>query len=317
LVIVNGVDSIYDMKVNYALALIICLAGCSNSKKIAVRSNEAESYYRKAMGILINTSHNALSQSLANEALGYISQAIALNPKQSEYFRVKGTSYFYLKEYDQAITNHDKAIKLDSTNVLAWMGRGIVLENTGKFEQAEQSYLKSLQYDGSNASLYINLGLLYNKWGKDSLSMRAYDQAIKVYPQATSAYINRGEKKLLFGQYDAAIADFNMAISLDPSDKISFNNRGLCHYYLKQYETAIADCKKALSIELGASFNENFDTDKYSYNNIANSYFAMGNTTEACKYWNITIQKGYKYKKEWKAIYNIDDPVELVKKYCQ
>ena len=75
--------------------------------------------------------------------------------------------------------------------------------------------------------------------------------------------------------------------------------------------------KKALSINLGSSFDQNYNTDKYSYNNMANSYFGLGNIEQACKYWKIAVEKGYTYKPEWKAIYNIDDPKELIKKYCK
>jgi tetratricopeptide (TPR) repeat protein len=300
----------------FPILISLTFGGCFNQKKLAAKKNQAESYYLKAFEILNNTSHNALSRTLAEQALVYINQAIVLDSGQSKYFRVKGTAYYHMKDYEQALRYQDKALRLDSTNWLAWMGRGIALENSGQYAAAEQSYLKALSYEKSSA-IYFNLGMVYSKWEKDSLSILYYDQAIKLFPEYGSAYINRGQVKLLMGRYLEAISDFNTGISFDSEDKISYNNRGLCKYYLGQYEDAINDFKKALSIELGESFNENFDTDKYSLNNIANSYFALGNTKEACDFWNKAIQMGYKYRPEWKKEYNIDDPVELIKKYCK
>jgi tetratricopeptide (TPR) repeat protein len=280
---------------------------------------KAEEYYLKAWNILQNTTHNALSNALAIRALGYIDTAISINPTESKFFRIKGTSYYHLKKYDLAVLNYNQALKLDSTNSLAWMDRGIVFENTERYSLAEQDYLKALEHaTKSNViPIHINFGLLYDKWGMDSLSLLAYDYVIKIDPENKDAYLNRGEVNLRKRSYADAILDFDRVIRLDSTDKLSYNNRGICKYYLKQFEDAIIDLKKALSIKLDDSFYENFNTDKYSYNNIANSYFGLGNIKEACVYWNIAIQKGYKYKKEWKTIYNLDDPNDLITRYCK
>ncbi|RYE50356.1 MAG: tetratricopeptide repeat protein, partial [Sphingobacteriales bacterium] len=119
------------------------------------------------------------------------------------------------------------------------------------------------------------------------------------------------------GLYFDALSDFNRSIELDSLDKLGFNNRGLCLYYLRRYDEAIIDFKKALSVKMDDSFYENFDTDAYTYNNVGNVYFDLENLPEACKNWRTAIQNGYQYKKEWKAMYHIDDPVELVSKYCK
>jgi len=277
---------------------------------------KATSYYESAYKILNNTKNNALSEFLAYKALDYSNKAIELNSKNSNYYRVRGTTYFHLKKYDLALNDHNEAIKIDSTNSLAWMGIAIVYENTNQFELAEKNYFKALEYDKNSFVIHFNLGLLYDKWGNFEQSLKYYNEAIQIESNDSDAYINRGSIKLRNKMYEEAIKDFNMAISIDSLCKMSYNNRGLCEFYLKEYKSAITDFEKALSIKLGTSFDENFDTDKYSYNNIANSYFGLGNVEKACEYWNIAIQKGYKYQKKWKEIYNIDDPNELIKKYC-
>ncbi|MCU0441455.1 MAG: tetratricopeptide repeat protein [Bacteroidia bacterium] len=163
----------------------------------------------------------------------------------------------------------------------------------------------------------MNLALLYEKWDKIDLSMNAINKAILINPYYSNSYIARGERRRKMGLYKEAISDFSIAIMLDSTNKISFNNRGLCKFYIKDYEEAIFDFEKALSINLGESFVENFETDKYSYNNIANSYFGLGNINRACEYWRLALNKGYQYKSEWKELYNIDDPKLLIEKYCK
>lgn len=110
---------------NIYLISILIIYSCSTPQKNIVKKNKAEDYYMKAWTILQKTTHNALSKSLAIQALGYIDTAIALNSTESKYYRVRGTSYYHLKNYDLAILNFNLALKLDSTNSLAWMNRAI------------------------------------------------------------------------------------------------------------------------------------------------------------------------------------------------
>mgnify|MGYP003576082886 CR=1 FL=1 len=303
------------MKLACMLLLVCPLCYGQATKKMS--ENKAEEYYEKALEILTNTTHNALSKDLALKALDYSNKAVELNSTKSKYFRIRATSYFHLKNYDSALSNFNNAIRLDSTNSLAWMGKAIVLENTGKFELAKENYLQSLEFSDEPMIIYFNLGMLYSKWDKNDSSIQFYDKVIEMSPDDRSSYTNRGEVKLRARMYKEAIEDFDVAISLDTTDKVSYNNRGLCKFYLKYYKTAILDFEKALSINLGRSFDENYSTDRYSYNNMANSYFGLGNIDKACEYWKTAVQKGYQYKKEWKEIYNIDDPKELIKKFCK
>lgn len=304
------------MKQFYLLLLITSL--CFGQNDAAAKKAEAKRYYESARGILSATVHNAISQDMAAEALDYSNKAIALDPTVSEHFRVRGTSYFILKDFKPALESHDAAIKIDSANSLAWMGKGIVYENSNEFEKAEENYKKAIDLNDDNLIVIcFNIAHLYNHWNKSDMAIAYYSLAIEHDSDYRSAYTNRGEAKLRLKLYNEAISDFNMAILLDATDKVSYNNRGLCRYYIKEYITAISDFDKALSIHLGTAFDENFDTDKYSYNNMANCFFALGNFPKACKFWNIAIEKGYEYKPEWKAIYNIDDPKELIRINCK
>ncbi|RYE55567.1 MAG: tetratricopeptide repeat protein, partial [Sphingobacteriales bacterium] len=153
------------------LLLVLMLYACSVRKIPAGQNNKAEEYYSKAWWILQNTTNSALSKELATQALHYSDTAIFLNSKDSKYYRVRGTSYYHLKQYDSAISNFSQAIILDSTNSLAWMNRAIAYENTGRYAIAEPDYLEALKFDPESSTIYFNLGLLYGKWGKDSLSM--------------------------------------------------------------------------------------------------------------------------------------------------
>ncbi|MCH2194801.1 tetratricopeptide repeat protein [Kordia sp.] len=294
------------------------LIGCAISKKNKTKADleQAEYHYFKAYAVLKSTTNNALSNALTTQALDDIDKAISIDDTQSKYHRVRGSIYSHRREYKKALVNFKKALQLNPENSLAHMGKGIAYENTGKFKLAEENYFKALEDKELAVSVNFNLGLLYGKWGKHDRSIEQYTKVLVSLPNYKSAYLNRGKVKLSLKKYEEALMDFNKAISLAPKDKVSLNNRGLALFYLKRYEEAIVDFKKTLRIDLGDSFNENYDTDAYAYNNMANSYFGHGKLDHACFYWNEAIDNGYVYKSEWKEEYNIEDPVKLILKHC-
>ncbi|MCU0442682.1 MAG: hypothetical protein MUE96_09815 [Bacteroidia bacterium] len=123
--------------------ILIPLLGLGQNNKTA------EAYYDSAFKILNSNTYGALSKGLSSKALDLSNKAIQLDSNVSKYFRVKATSYYHLKNYEQALYNHERAILLDSTNCLAWMGAGVVFENTNRLELAERYYRKSLECDSN------------------------------------------------------------------------------------------------------------------------------------------------------------------------
>lgn len=299
------------LKILFLLLFISSLSFSQKKKEL-----EAEIFYEKANNILEKKVHNALSQELSNKALIYVKKAIELNPKKSKYYSLIGNTYFNLKMDDLAFNNFEKALKIDSTNCSAWIGKAIFFYKAGNYILSENNYKKALQFK-DYYSIYYNLGILYGEWNKLDLALKYYDEAINRSSKFTSAYLNRGKIKLQYKMYNDAILDFDIVISLDSVNKNAFNNRGLCKFYLKDINGAITDFEKSLSINLGKSFDENYNTDEYAYNNMANAYFALGNKSKACEFWYLALQKGYKYQNEWKEQYNIDDPNELIKSNCK
>lgn len=296
----------------FALAML-----CSSFISDTTPNPKAEKYYEKALAILQNTTQNALSKDDANEALSLVEKAIAIDPTVSKYYRVRGTCYNHLKIKDQAITNFMKAIELDSTNELALMNLAITYENMDSFKLAETYYLKALDHTEEPVGIFFNMGLLYHKWNKDSTAITTFDRVIRLAPRYGDAYVNRAYIYMSLKSYEEAIADLDIVIKHQPENKMAYNNRGLCQFYLKRYKLAIEDYKKSINIKMDKAFSENYSTDSYSYNNLGNCYKAIGDVDAACKNWKLAIQKGYQYQKKWKEEYGIDDPKDLIAKYCQ
>jgi tetratricopeptide (TPR) repeat protein len=74
--------------------------------------------------------HRGLIRSHSQEdfagAIADFSRAIELDPTSAETYNYRGTSYFWLKEFQKALADYNRAIDLDPNLTLAYYNRGYV-----------------------------------------------------------------------------------------------------------------------------------------------------------------------------------------------
>jgi tetratricopeptide (TPR) repeat protein len=88
-------------------------------KRIRANPNDAGAYLHRAM----IRSH---SQEDFTGALADFSRSLELNPNQPEAYNYRGTSYFWLKKYQQALNDYNQALRLDPKLTIAYYNRGYV-----------------------------------------------------------------------------------------------------------------------------------------------------------------------------------------------
>jgi tetratricopeptide (TPR) repeat protein len=136
------------------------------------------------------------------------------DPEDAFTYASRGKAYYAKDQYDAAIKNFNKAIRLDPNDGYTYVCRG-------------DAYRKKGQYDAAN---------------KD------YSEAIRLDPKYALAYIWCGKSHHDKDQYDAAIKNFNEAIRLDPTDDYVYVCRALAYKQKGQINKAILDLKKALRL---------------------------------------------------------------------
>jgi len=161
----------------------------------------------------------------------------------------RGWVYYWKKDYDGAIADFTKAIKLDPKNAEVYKLRGTAYVFKEEFDQALSDYTELIRLDPKNAEAYSLRGHMY-------FSKKDYDQAfsdftelIRLYPKNTEVYSSRGLAYLLKHDYDKAIADYTKVISLDPKNAEAYSSRGLACYRKDDYDKAITDYTKAISLD--------------------------------------------------------------------
>ena len=92
------------------------------------------------------------------------------------YFHHQGQQFYRKGQWEQALSNYQKAVALDPSYAQAHYDLGIVYEDLQQFDKAKTEYLLAVKQDNS-ANLLIRLQA-YNNWGHLLILKKEYTQAI-------------------------------------------------------------------------------------------------------------------------------------------
>lgn len=202
--------------------------------------------------------------------LGEISVAKLDDSLLTEYFKAKGSAFFYKGVMDSAIANFSSAMAfMDSARctdqyALVSHGLAVVLHAAGLRREAIEYYAKSLgcvEFRNDVAlkmKIYNNLSILNRELGNFDRSQSFLDKAFELTdpeePYAlASLYNSRGQNFLLIDQYDSALHYFTLSDeNRHPKDEkgkaIGLNNIGFAQSLLGNYAAAMGYYKSAAVI---------------------------------------------------------------------
>ena len=122
---------------------------------------------------------------------------------------------------------------------------GVAYHAIKDFENAIEQYNKTIRLNPNSAVAYNHRGNAKNSRGEHKDAITDYNEAIRLKPDLAIAYINRGVAKRGLDYYEKAINDYNEAIILKPDFALAYYNRGLAYRALNRRDKARRDFKKA------------------------------------------------------------------------
>ena len=162
----------------------------------------------------INEYKIALANGEHGKALEITNQLINESPNEFGPYQGRGNVYFFMKKYNEAISDYNKAISLGCKEIEVYIFKSQAFLELNEFDIAIESCNQGLKIE-ENATL---------------LNFRAY-------------------AKNKTGNYDSALDDCNKSISLDSNKPNPYKNRGLAYFGKSQYEKAITEFDKAINID--------------------------------------------------------------------
>ena len=195
------------------------------------------------------------------------------------------------RDFDMAIAESTKAIRIDRHNARAYTGRGDIYSLKGELDLAIADYTTAIQIDPGLRGLayrkfmgpdagdydlawaYFGRAGAYHEKGEDDLAQADLEAVISIsHPSFPSdlAYKELGMVYRAKGEDDSAVHVFGAAIDMDSSNAEHYNNRGLAHHARGEYDLAIKD--------FGSAINQGSDEVLLSnaYNNRRRAYEAKG-----------------------------------------
>jgi tetratricopeptide (TPR) repeat protein len=193
---------------------------------------------------------------------------------------IVSNTYLSQGEWDKAIAEYEKVLKLDPEDTLAHFGLAQAYQAQDKMEQAIAEYEKAITASPDSVWLRLHLGEIYETQGQTEKALAQYQQIIEVESDNPEAYTRLGElyrkHSELYttksGLLDEAIALLQEVSSRDP--KAIWSHLELGHLYREQgkLDEAIAEYQKAIELRPGSA---------EAYIQLGDLYRAQGRMGEA------------------------------------
>ena len=188
------------------------------------------------------------------------------------------------KDYEGAIEEYNKAIKVDSTYFNAYYNRALAEIQLKHFDEAFADLNKTIYLNSKKIEAYNDRGNVRLKMKDTTGALLDYNIAINIDSKFPSSYYNIGNLNLNKKDYNEAIFQYSKAIELNNKFIDAFLNRGIAKYFLKDFQGSINDYNKVIELN-----------EKYAivYKNRGLSKIAIKDNDGACNDFNKAVTFGF------------------------
>ncbi|MFM6076258.1 MAG: tetratricopeptide repeat protein, partial [Dolichospermum sp.] len=126
----------------------------------------------------------------------------------------KGLALYWSREYPEAITALELAVKFKPEFVPAWNTLSVVYGQSNQLDKALVAINAAIRLEPNNPNLYNQKYVVLSNLKKYKEAAAAINKAIELSPRA-AFYNNRGLTRNELGDKQGAIDDYNQAIKIN------------------------------------------------------------------------------------------------------
>jgi tetratricopeptide (TPR) repeat protein len=161
----------------------------------------------------------------------------------------RGKEMLQKKEYDRAIEELGKLIKINPQHVAAYVARGEARSGKNQHGLAIKDFDEAIRCDSKSTFAYVNRAHAWSKLGQFEKAVKDSNTAIQIDPNCAAAYFERGGARSGVRDFKAAIGDYDRAILLDPKSPLSFCYRAFARSMILEYDEALKDYDEAIQLD--------------------------------------------------------------------
>ena len=201
-------------------------------------------------------------------------QILQSRPGNADAHNVLGVSLLAMGEKDEAITEVERAIKLNPSAPSYHANLGEVLRQAGRPKEAEKPLKEAIRLDPNNAQALNNLGIISYEQKKFRDAIGYYNRAIEARPAMAEAHNNLGNVLRITGDVEGAMRAYQDALTHRAQYPEAYNNLGTLLQADKKLDEAEHAMRKA--IQQNPKYGE-------AYNNLAMLLALKKNDVEALR----------------------------------
>lgn len=194
----------------------------------------------------------------------------------SRFYLIRGNLLDAKDLASLSITDYDKSIQLDKSNVEALVNRGAIYYKQGELTQAKKDFNAALVVRPSQIEALNNLGLIAIHENKLDDAVTLFDRILNLNPANALALNNKGYAFIKQGKLDEAAKLIDRSLDIEPRNGYALRNMGIYYQKSGQPDKALIEFNKA--IEIAEPVDE-------LYGLTGKVYFDKSDKTAACKIW--------------------------------
>ncbi len=204
-------------------------------------------------------------------ALSEFERALKLDPRNADALTGQAHSYQHAGRIGDAEATYKKAIALRPDYWDGYNSLGLFYDDVGRYEDAVQQLQHAIELTPDNATAYSNLGAAYVDSGKSKYFPQAEEALKKSIDLAPSypAYANLGDLYLLQNRFAEAAATTGKALELNDKDFMVWANLVAAYEGLKDQSKVTYALSRELSLlEQAANSNPRDTAVQYRLGDI-------------------------------------------------
>lgn len=226
---------------------------------------------------------------------GRVSEAITMQ-NYGDYFLNR-------QEYDMAVTQYKKAIKINPDMAEAYINMGVALKLKKDYENSMAAFNKALEFENvMHDATYYNMAVIFQEQNKPEQGIQYFMKSAETAPFPMISYQKAGELLNNMGRWNQAFETFNHAIEHAFTIKNCYSGMLKRDYNLYDEENVKLSIKELMdkgieNIDLSSydekAFNDALTRDPQLagiYNQFGYTFAMTGNFEKAIEYFNLALQ---------------------------